>query len=393
MPGECPLSSSHAPVSARAWVTVALSFLAMLLAIGTGFSGGVLVLPLKRDLALDQAVASAMFSVTVMVFFAAGAPMGMLADRFGARAVVGLGAVAAGAGLALTASAESVLPLFLGHGLLLGLGMATTFVPLSALVSAAFERRRALAVGIAVSGIGVGTLVMAPAIAAAIAEFGWRQTYAVLAGVVGAAMGLVAVFIQGTRHVAPPGRAPAGTVRSTDYRRFYLAQILLSVAIFTPFTHLPALAESRGVDALAAATLVGVVGGASVVGRLALGPVAERLGLFVTYRGCYLAIAVSFLPWLFQAGGYPALLLHAVVMGAGYGGFVTLLPSVVAQRFGLAGLGALLGILYTSHVLGAGLGPAATGLLVEEHGYLPAGLLAMVLAAAGAVALPSRRTR
>jgi MFS family permease len=360
----------------------------MLVTIGTGFSGGVLVLPLVRDLSLDQGTASAMFSLTVMAFFLLGAPMGMLADRIGARAVVGVGAVAGGAGLALTATAHSAPALFLGHGLLLGLAMACTFVPLSALVSAAFERRRALAVGIAVSGIGVGTLVMAPLIAAGIRVLGWRDTYLVLAGVVSVALVLVALFIQGVRHVPPPGRAPRGTVRSADYRRFYLAQVLVSVAIFTPFTHLPALAESRGVEALAAASLVGVVGGASVVGRLALGPVAERAGLFVTYRACYVAIAVSFLPWLWHDAGYGALLVHAVVMGAGYGGFVALLPAVVARRFGIAGLGGLLGILYTSHVLGAGLGPAGTGLLVEEHGYLPAGVLAAVCAAVGAAALP-----
>lgn len=72
---------------------------------------------------------------------------------------------------------------------------------------------------------------------------------------------------------------------------------------------------------------------------------ADRVGLLPTYRGCYLAVAVSFSLWFWTAGGYPALVTHAVVFGLGYGGFVTLLPGVVAERFGVQRMGGLLGVL------------------------------------------------
>jgi predicted MFS family arabinose efflux permease len=357
-----------------AWLTPLLGFTAMFVTVGIGFSCGVLVVPVSRDLSTGPGTVSGVFAVTVMVFFLLGAPAGMLADRFGARAVLLGGATALAGGLALTATATSPWMLYAGHGALVGAAMASTFIPLTALVSALPLRRSALAVGVAVSGIGLGTLVMAPVTAALIAAAGWRDTYLGLA-----VAGPVVVALCALPVARPPARtAPArgdlaALLRSRDHLLMYASQVLLSVAIFTPFAHLPAYGESVGLGPVRAAGLVGILGAASVVGRLALGPVADAAGLFAVYRACFVAIGASFAFWLWPGAGQTALVLHAVVLGVGYGGFVSLLPVVAARGFGTARLGGLLGVLYTSHVIGAGLGPLATGLLVEERGYAPAG--------------------
>ena len=60
--------------------------------------------------------------------------------------------------------------------------------------------------------------------------------------------------------------------------------------------------------------------------------------------------------------------LFAIVLGVGYGGYVALAPAVVAERFGVERLGALLGVLYTS----AGIGTAAAGAIIDAGGYTPA---------------------
>lgn len=373
--------------SGRAWLTALLGFAAMFVTVGTGFSYGVLVLPVSRDLGLGQGTVSGVFAVTVMVFFLMGVPAGMLADRFGARSVLLLGTVALGAGLAVTATAEGAVALYVGHGVLVGTAMSACFIPLTAVVSALFVRRRPMAVGVAVSGIGLGTLVMAPLLATLVGLLGWRETYLGLA-VAAPAVLLCCALLLGTlprRSSAPPRMSRS--VRTTDYRLLYVAQLLLSVAIFTPFAHLPAFAESAGVPAVTAAGLVGLIGAASVAGRLALGPVASRFGLFRTYRSCFAAVGLSFAMWFLPGVGHTGLAVHAVVFGVGYGGFVALLPGVVAHRFGIDGLGGLLGVLYTSHVIGAGLGPLAVGLLIERHGYLPAATAGLLCGLAGAVVL------
>ncbi|MGN6575498.1 MAG: MFS transporter [Nocardioides sp.] len=165
------------PRHARAaWLTPLLGFTAMFVTVGLGFSCGVLVVPASRDLATPPGAVSGVFAVTVMVFFLLGAPAGMLADRFGARTVLLAGAVALAGGLALTGAGTDVWMLYVGHGVLVGAAMSTTFIPLTALVSALTLRRRTLAVGVAVSGIGLGTLDMAPLVAAGFSAAGGRPT-------------------------------------------------------------------------------------------------------------------------------------------------------------------------------------------------------------------------
>lgn len=380
MPGS--VTAAATTDSRRSWTTSGLAFTAMFVAVGIGYAYGALLLPLTRDLLIDPGTVSGVFSVTVVVFFLAGAPAGMLTDRWGPRVVLLLGALALSGGLVLTSAAQGPVLLYLGHGLLVGGGMATTFVPLIAVVSASFVRHRSVAVGVAVSGIGIGTLVMAPLVAWLITGLGWRPAYLLLA-VVGGVVMLVAALLMPPRErsASVPLRdatALGGLLRTRDYRLLYAAQVLLAVALFMPFAHLPAYGETSGSSAVAAAGLVGVIGAASVVGRLALGLVAGRLGLLLTYQGCFLTVALSFVPWLWSGGGYPFLLAHALLFGVGYGGFVALLPGVVAERFGLQQLGGLIGILYTSNAIGAGLGPLAAGLLVEQHGYAPAGWAGLV---------------
>lgn len=382
-----------------AWPVAAVAFVAMFVSVGTGFSYGALVLPATRDLGQSQGLVAGVFAVTVMTFFLAGAPTGALSDRFGVRWVLVGGALVLGGGLALTATSRSVLGLYAGHGILVGLGMASTFVPLTVAVSSAFVRRRALALGIAVSGIGVGTLVMAPAIALMIRVLGWREAYLILAVTCGS------VLLVGAALVGRPQRHPhhgAGSPLRTalvshQFRWLYAAQVLASVAIFIPFSHLPAYAEETGSDPVSAAGLVGAVGAASVLGRLTLGPVADRLGVLRTYRWCFLAVGASFVLWLWPlwvwptwswpATVYPLLLLHALLLGVGYGGFVALLPVVLVERFGLTGLGGVLGTMYTANVLGAGAGPLAVGLMIETLGYVPAGLFGLVCGLAAAALL------
>ena len=75
-------------------------------------------------------------------------------------------------------------------------------------------------------------------------------------------------------------------------------------------------------------------------------------------------------------------------LGVGYGGFVALAPAVVAERFGVERLGALLGVLYTSAGLGSAVGPPAAGAVIDAGGYAPAiaASLAIGLAAFAVVA-------
>ena len=364
---------------------VAVAFLAMFAATGVGYAYGALLLHLVTDIGITPGVASGVFSVTILVFFLVGAPAGILADRDGPRPVLLGGAVAIGAGLLLTSAARGPGALFLGHGLLVGIGMGTAFVPLVSAVAQVFDRHRSAAMGVAVSGIGVGTLVMAPVVAWLIEAVGWRDTYAGLGLGTAAVLTASALLLPHRAGHQPPGRTAGRTppstrsaLRSRRYGVLYAAQVLLALALFLPFALLPAYAQSVGMSPVPAAGLVGLLGLASVAGRLLLGVLARRIGVVACYRGCYLLVGLSFALWLLPGDGHPSLAVFAVAFGLGYGGFVALLPSVVAELFGLTRFGTLTGVLYTANALGAGAGPWLAGALVGPYGFLPAGVIGVV---------------
>ena len=359
--------------SRRAWGVVAAAFAAMFTAFGIAYSFGAFLEEMRADLGTGRGAAATLFSLTALLWFAFGGVSGALSDRFGVRPVLLFGAVAMGVGLWGTSQADSLGVALITYGLGVGVGVACAYVPTVALVGAWFERRRTLALGVAVAGVGVGTLVGPPAAAAMIGEFGWRDSYVVLALAGAGIMALCAL----TMPAAPRAEGPldtrvGGALRSSDYRWLYLSGLLGAVAIFVPFVYLPAYAEARGVDPVPAAGLIGAIGTASVAGRLALGPVAAAVSLLRTFQGCMLLIALSFGLWWVAGASYAVLLVFALVLGFGYGGWVALAPAVVAERFGTARLGSLLGLLYTGMGIGSAFGPPLAGVVIDGGSYTPA---------------------
>jgi MFS family permease len=378
------MRSPAAVDSGRAWVMVAAAFAAMFTSFGIAYSFGAFLEPMAEEFDASRGTTSVFFALTSLTYFGLGALSGVAVDRYGPRRVLLVGGIALGAGLTATSQAGELWVGLVTYGLGVGIGVACAYVPMVAVVGGWFERRRTLAIGVAVTGIGLGTFAVAPLAAALIGELGWRTTHLVL-GVAGAAVLVVCALL-----VAPPPvqTGPAAltlgeAVRDRDYRRLYLAMGLMAVALFVPFVHLPGHAERVGVDAVAAAALVGVIGAASIVGRLVLAAVAARTGSLRAFQGCFLAMGGSFALWS-VADGYGLLLAFAVVLGVGYGGFVALGPAVVAARFGTTRLGGLLGVLYTSVGIGSAFGAPLAGAAVDASGsYGPAitGCLALGLAA------------
>jgi MFS family permease len=377
--GEAP-----AVDTARAWAIVAAAFAAMFTAFGIAYSFGAFLEPMADEFGASRGTASVFFALTSLTYFGLGALSGVAVDRYGPRRVLLVGGLALGGGLAATSRAGSLWLGLVTYGLGVGIGVACAYVPMVAVVGGWFERRRTLAIGVAVTGIGLGTLVVAPLAAALIEDLGWRDTH-LLFGLVGAGVLLVCsvVVARPPVHTGPAALTLGEAVRDRDYRRLYVAMGLMAVALFVPFVHLPGYAERTGVDEVAAAALVGVIGAASIAGRLLLGAVAARTGVVRAFRGCFLAMGGSFALWL-VGGSYWVLVAFAVVLGLGYGGFVAIGPAVVAERFGTPRLGGLLGVLYTSVGIGSAFGAPLAGAAIDASGsYVPAvaGCLVLGLAA------------
>jgi MFS family permease len=354
--------------SPHAWRMVAAGFLAAFTLFGVVYSFGAFFKPIALQFGANRSATSAIFSITSCISFMLGPFTGHLADRYGPKRIAAVGAVAIGIGLGATSRINHLWAAYITYGLGVGIAIACCYVPLIAAISGWFLKRRNSALGMAASGIGVGTLVTAPAAAELIRRLGWREAYVVLA-VIATALLLVCVWLI----EAPPIElnAPEFSVRriarTRQFKLMYAACMLWTVATAMPFVFLPAYAQGIGIKAVAAAALVGFIGFASTAGRLGLGPLADRFGLIVTYRYCILVLGICFSLWLY-GNSYAMLVAFALVMGASYGGAVALTPAVVAELFGTRGLGVILGTLYTGCAIGTLLGPPFCGALVDRTG-------------------------
>jgi MFS family permease len=356
------------PDSPRAWSVVAAAFIAGFVVFGVTYSFGVFLEPIAAEFQVSRAAASALFSITGLVFYLSGSITGRLGDRLGPTVVVGAGALIMGASLVLAAILQRLWIGYLVYGVGVGLGAACAYVPTLALVGGWFTRHRTTALGIAAAGTGCGMLIVPPAAAALIDAFGWRATFAILGG--GSALLLAACAAL----VAPPPLAGTGdhgplrrTVRSRAFILLYASWVLATTALFVPFVFLPAFALELGAGPVAASALLSLFGGVSIVGRVGIGALARKIGVVTLFKITVFAMAASY-AWWFAASSYASLVGFTVVLGLAYGIRIALMPGVLIEAFGLHDLGAVLGAFFTASGIAAAIGPPLAGAIVDHTG-------------------------
>jgi len=377
--------------SRRSWLMAAAAALSMFTVFGVGYSFGAFFESITTEFESGSGATAVVFGITISLSFLLGPFTGALSDRVGPRPVALLAAVSLAFGLIGTTVVPSIWLAYVCYGLFVGLAIACGYVPMVAVVGSWFQEQRALALGASVAGIGLGTLVASPVAAALINATSWRTAFVVFAIVGGGSLLLVALVITpGPAYEPAPKRQPLGELwQVDDFRLLYLALIATSFGLFVPVVFITPYAEDQGHSSFAAALLVGLIGGASIVGRLAIGSIANRYGAARLFRICFLAMSLSQLIWLFSGGAYPALVIFALIFGTGYGGFIALSPVVAAARFGMKGLGGILGTWYSAAAFGSFGGPPLAGWLIDSFDYVAAILFAAAAALVGwALLLP-----
>ena len=373
--------------SRRAWGVAAGAFLSLFTVFGVVYSFGEFFGPMADEFGTNRSKTAMFFSITTFTYFVLGLATGRLADRVGQRKVLLMGSGAMVVGLFLTSKVSSLEMGYVTYGAGVGFGVACCFVPMVAGVGGWFERQRTLALGVAVSGIGVGTLAVVPFSEWLIGEYGWRTAYQILAALSAALLLLSAVLAH-----RPPtlGVAPeplSKTVRGrSDFWILYGSSFLLSGSLFMAFVFMADFVSSESVNG-SAAVLLGIVGISSVVGRLLLGILGARMPVQHLLLLSSLGLSVSFGVWATVGSSYVGLIVFSILLGISYGGIIAISPAVVAHLFGTLGMGGVLGALYTANGLGGLIGPPALGALIDSSGYLFAQIIAGATAAIGALIL------
>jgi MFS family permease len=367
------------------WV-VAASFLTMALMWGTSYTFGIVFKPLIEEFGWSRAATSGAFSLALVLTGGLAVVTGRLTDRFGPRLVVTVCGCFFGLGCLLISQISTLWQLYLYYGILVGVGMSGSFVPLASTVARWFVKRRGMMTGIAISGLGAGVIIMAP---------------------VGGITVLVLIVLAAQllrRDPAQVGQTPYGEdglpdevqVRKAGFtlqqamrrRQFWLinaAWFCFGLSLGAVMVHIVPHAIGLGISPASAALILAVIGGLSIGGRVVLGGLGDRIGNKLTIIISFILMTAALL-WLLAADELWMLFLFAVIWGSGYGGMSALSSSLLAEQFGLSSHGILLGCLMVCAEGGSAIGPVVAGYIYDITGsYWLAFLLFAVIGGVGLI--------
>ncbi len=366
------------------YIVVAAAFLIITVMWGATYSFGVFFKPLLEEFGWTRAMTSGAFSLSLVLTGLFSVVAGKLTDRFGPRKVMTVCGVFLGSGYLLASQINTLWQLYLFYGVIVGVGMGGSFVPLASTVARWFVRRRGMMTGLAASGIGMGVLIMPPIASWIIAGYDWRTSYRVVGMVALVLIMSVAQFLRrdpGQVGQLPYGESELAEKSGTQTAEFSLREAVhtrkfwmlgLAVGCFglglgTVVAHIVLHAMGMGITAASGAVILAVVGGASIAGRVTVGTASDRIG---NKRG--LIISFSFISialfWLLAAGELWMLYLFAALFGFGYGGIAALGSPVVAELFGLSSHGVILGVTMIFVEGASAIGPVVAGHLYDITG-------------------------
>ncbi len=382
------------------WVIVAVSFFSLFMALGTRYSYGVFFVAIVREYGWSRGVTAGAFSLA-MISHALFAPVtGTLIDRFGPRKLFPFGATFLACGLVAASRITSPWHLYLFFGVFIAIGINTlSYSPHMSLIPKWFVRNRGLASGLALSGVGMGTMVLAPFCEFIIQTLGWRAAFLLLAlFVFFIILPLAAIFHR--RSPGEVGQYPDGlrkqpinqaggcceevTFSSNRPEQWTLREALHTKAFwFTVLVvfsngfvanmllvHQVAHVIDAGFDEMLAATAFGLVGLIGSIGGIFCGFISDRIGRETGYTlgSCctFLGICLLLLirdnsaPWMLYA--------FSVFYGLGYGSMLPMTASMTGDLFPGNSLGRILAVQSIGFGFGGALGPFLGGYFHDQTG-------------------------
>jgi MFS family permease len=380
------------------WWNVAASFVGLSLsyAMFTVFAFGTFVGPLQAEFGWMRGPMSFALTIANISVVIASPLLGALIDRIGARRVMAVSIVLLGLCVAsMSQLTGDIRHYYLMHALIPLLGAGTLPLVYSRIIVAWFEKRRGLALGIALSGFGVGA-VMVPALAQwMIGQFGWREAYLLFGGLILLISLPLAAFVLREKPaqmgLLPDGVArpedietPAGAIpkwagftlaESVQTRPFWLlvvSIVLIGVGITSILAHLVPMLIGRGVPPAQAAFAMSLLGLGLIFGRILSGWLMDRFFAPYVAAGFQLGMIIGLVILALDFSG-PLAFLAGILVGLATGSEISEISYLVSRYFGLNAFGLINGIMFAAFQLGSGAGAYAMGVYYDRAGdYLGA---------------------
>jgi MFS family permease len=367
------------------WLVAAALFAVVFSASNQIAAFGVFLPALADHFGWSRGAISVALSISLLIGGLAGFAVGAIADRHGPRGILLLTVAIAGGGYALASTTGALWHLYVFVGVMGGLGTSGFYIIASTTVTRWFDRDRGLALALVLVGFNVSFVTAGPAAAWLIERVGWRGAYLVFGGWLWVVGSLAALVVRDPpRPRVAPGHATlpddhgVGVGEAMRDRRLWLLGLswfLLGAVLLMVTVHVVPYARDRGVDLASAALALTAYGVGAAVGRLASGPLSDRLGPRPIMRACFTLQVIALVALAFGPP-LPVLLPMVAVFGLGFTGADTVYIRVIPDVFGLKALGAITGVLTMGWRAGAALGPALAGFIHDATGSyaLPFGL-------------------
>jgi len=351
------------------------------------FAFGVFLRPMTAEFNWDRGALSGAFSVAMLLgglFFILA---GRLSDKYGPRILVTIGGLSIGAGFLLMSQINSLWQAYLIWGLFMGIGGSCCFIPVISTIPRWFTKKTGMAVGITAAGMGLGGTVSPPLAQWLISSHGWQQAFIVL--------GLISLIIiiplaQFMKHSprrvglkpygesediedkqslasAAEGLSLTQAIKTRRFWIFGLIHLCFFFCIQVIIVHVVPYAIDIGILPIIAASITSIIAGISVIGRLSIGFISDKVGGRLLLIAC-ISLAALALLWLLFAKEIWMLYIFAVIFGVGYGGIVPLQTVVAVELFGSGSLGMILATLMFCGTVGGALGAPLAGSIFDITG-------------------------
>ncbi|KAI8660704.1 MFS domain-containing protein [Fusarium keratoplasticum] len=308
-------------------------------------------------------------SMSTFIQFAAGAIGGPMFDRFGAR-VIRPAALCYIFATMMTSLCTKYWQFMLAQGVLMGVAMAFMQLPAFAAVSQYFDKKRAAAFGVVVSGSSIGGVVFPIALSKMLNDssigFGWSVRI----------MGFVMIPLMGFSCLTVKPRLPPRTTsffiaeafKNTRYLLLISSLFFMFLGMFTPLFFIPTYAVTRGMEPALASYLLAITNAASTFGRIIPGVLADKYGRLNMYTLGGLSTGIVIF-CLNETKSTPALIVYAIVFGFTSGTII----SGASAAFTLVTKdsrdnGTYMGMGMALSSFAALIGPPVNGALIDKYG-------------------------
>ncbi len=374
---------------------------------GTAMTYGIFFKSLLSEFDWTRATTAGAHSISALVAGLLGIVAGRLTDRFGPRRVVLIFGSFLGIGFLLMSQINSLWQFYTVYGILTGIGWSAATIPTLTTVARWFVKRRGLMTGIVQAGSGIGGMLLPLLAGWLILDYGWRPAYIIL-GIIA----LLFITLSGSFLKRDPGQIgklpygadetagqkenqglglPAGEFSFREALRteqFWMLSIMLFSFGFTrsaTLVHIAAHITDFGFSLTVGASILSVISGASIVGRIGMGRLADMIGNRRAFMIGYIVISADLL-WVLAANELWTLYLFAAAFGFSWGALAAVRMPLIAEVFGIGSLGAILGVLEFGSQIGAITGPLLAGWLFDVTGeYTTAFLTAAAVGIIGLV--------